>query len=300
MKFAIRLAITALIFWLIFRAIDVDQVWNVWLSIRPEWLLLALLLQFGSVVMAAMRWQWVMRAMDYGQDAWFYLRSYFKGMFFNQGLPTSIGGDALRVLDVASRGFRKRDAFVGVLTDRLIGLWALMLLNTLALLFSLGVLPDTLFMGVLLFVLTGSLGFTVLFVLHRWAWLQGHVVTQQIAKISSAVTRSFQGQALRVLFGSLAVHGFAMLSFWALGNAVGLDYGVLTYLAIVPPAILLTVIPVSLAGWGIREGALVGLFGLLQADTASVLAISILYGLVLIAVSLPGLWVYLSDKNRAV
>ncbi|MDH4316764.1 MAG: lysylphosphatidylglycerol synthase domain-containing protein, partial [Desulfobulbaceae bacterium] len=77
------------------------------------------------------------------------------------------------------------------------------------------------------------------------------------------------------------------------------DYPLSVYLILVPPVILLTILPISLAGWGVREGALIGLFILiLGADRSKVLSFSILYGLINIAVSLPGLYFYLNDKNK--
>ena len=82
------------------------------------------------------------------------------------------------------------------------------------------------------------------------------------------------------------------------GWALGLRYDLTTYFVIVPPAILLTVIPVSLAGWGVREGALVALFSFIGADKATVLTMSILYGLTLIIVSLPGFLIYLGGRQR--
>jgi hypothetical protein len=47
----------------------------------------------------------------------------------------------------------------------------------------------------------------------------------------------------------------------------------------VPPALLLSALPLSLSGWGVRESALAGAFGLIGAPTAEVVAVSILYGL---------------------
>ena len=64
-----------------------------------------------------------------------------------------------------------------------------------------------------------------------------------------------------------------------------------------PPALVLTVIPISVAGWGVREGALVGLFSLIGADKAAVLMMSLLYGLTLIIVSMPGLVTYLKGRH---
>jgi len=66
----------------------------------------------------------------------------------------------------------------------------------------------------------------------------------------------------------------------------------------VPPALVLTVIPISIAGWGVREGALVGLFSLIGADRTIVLMMSVVYGILLILVSLPGLAVFLRGRRR--
>ena len=101
LKFLARLAVSVLILAVILRSIDLRQASQVALRAAPEWLLLALLMQFCSTGVAAYRWQLIMRNLGFGQTFSFYWNSYFKGMFFNQGLPTSIGGDALRVLDVA-------------------------------------------------------------------------------------------------------------------------------------------------------------------------------------------------------
>ena len=57
-------------------------------------------------------------------------------------------------------------------------------------------------------------------------------------------------------------------------------------------------VPISLAGWGVREGGMIGLFTLLGADLTLVLSMSIIYGLILIITSLPGLAIYLSGKHQ--
>ncbi|NOX79829.1 MAG: UPF0104 family protein, partial [Deltaproteobacteria bacterium] len=83
-----------------------------------------------------------------------------------------------------------------------------------------------------------------------------------------------------------------------LGVSVGLDYPLTVYLVLVPPVILLTILPISMAGWGVREGAMIGFFLLIGADRSKVLSLSILYGLLALTASLPGLLVYVSQKNR--
>ena len=97
---------------------------------------------------------------------------------------------------------------------------------------------------------------------------------------------------------SLLIPVLAMLGFFATGWALGLRYDLMIYFAIVPPALVLTVIPVSIAGWGVREGALIGLFSLIGANKTTVLMMSLLYGLTLIVVSLPGLVTFLKGRQH--
>jgi hypothetical protein len=70
------------------------------------------------------------------------------------------------------------------------------------------------------------------------------------------------------------------------------------FLVAIPPIFLLTIIPVSLAGWGVRESAMVGILVLVGAAKSGVLAISILYGLILIISSLPGAYFWTVSKKR--
>ena len=66
------------------------------LSVIPvRILILALVMQLASTTVAAFRWFLIMRRMGSTANVFFFMKSYFKGTFFNQGLPTSIGGDGI-------------------------------------------------------------------------------------------------------------------------------------------------------------------------------------------------------------
>ncbi len=99
---------------------------------------------------------------------------------------------------------------------------------------------------------------------------------------------------------SIVIHILSMINIFLIGRSVGLDYDFVTFTIIVPPVILLTLVPISLAGWGVREGAMIGLFTLIGADKSIVLSMSILYGIILVVASLPGLYVYLHGKHHHV
>ena len=298
LKFLLRLAATALILTLIMRSINTAQVWQVLKQTRLDYLAAALLLQFGSTAVSAYRWQLIMQNLQFGQSFAFYWRSYFKGMFFNQGLPTSIGGDAVRMLDIASLGFRKRDALYGVMVDRIIGLGALMSLTLLAYLLSPDLLPKQVHRPILLIISLGAVGFFGIFFIKYFTWLSRFPKLAIISIIAERLHQALSSQRVLLVMTSLLIPIFALLGFFATGWALGLRYNLMTYFAIVPPALVLTVIPISVAGWGVREGALVGLFSLIGADKTAVLMMSLLYGITLIIVSLPGLITYLKGRHH--
>ena len=297
-KLLLRIVATLFILTLIMRSINAAQVWQVLKKTRLDYLAAALVLQFGSTAVSAYRWQMIMQNLHFGQNFAFYWRSYFKGMFFNQGLPTSIGGDAVRMLDIASRGFRKRDALYGVMVDRIIGLGALMSLTLLAYLLNPDILPKQVHRPILLIISTGALGFFSIFFIKYFTWLNRYPKLAIINIIAERLHQALSSKRLLLVVASLLIPILALLGFFATGWALGLRVSLMTYFAIVPPALVLTVIPISVAGWGVREGALVGLFSLIGADKTAVLMMSLLYGLTLIIVSLPGLVTYLKGRHH--
>jgi uncharacterized membrane protein YbhN (UPF0104 family) len=298
-KLLIRILVTVSIFTLILRSVDINQIWATVEQAKPALLLIAILMQFGSTTVAAYRWQLIMHNLHFGQSFSFYWRCYFKAMFFNQGLPTSIGGDALRVLEVARQGFRKRDALYGVVLDRLVGLAALMLLNIVAYVFNPGLLPIQVYHFTVWLMIAGLISFVGVSLLRRLPWLDNYPKLTVVKTLSVKLHEAFLTNRAHLIVSSLLIHLLAMVGWFATGWALGLRYDLVTYFVIVPPAILLTVIPISLAGWGIREGVMVTLFAMIGADKAAVLALSILYGLTLIIVSLPGFVMYLSARQRS-
>jgi hypothetical protein len=294
----VRIVITFIILALIFRNIDVQNVKNIIVNADLKLLVLAIIFQLFSTLLAGYRWGKVMSKLNFGQSKSFYMKSYFKGSFFNQGLPTSIGGDAIRVLDVASSGHKKREAFIGVFIDRILGLAGLLVLNLVANYFLPGLLPENLFLMINAIVFAGLVGFICFIYIHNIKAFDKGRLLNYIFKISrqlNQILHDTRSISFHLAVGVL-IHLFSIINIFLIGQSVGLEYNLLTMAVIVPPVVLLTLIPVSLAGWGIREGAMIGLFSLIGASSANVLSMSILYGIILIIASLPGLYTYLTSK----
>jgi len=186
-----------------------------------------------------------------------------------------------------------------VAVDRGLGLAGLLLFNFLALQTNEDLLPRPAFLTVNGLVSLGMAGFVVVYFLHRINWLEKSKMTVVFFRISerlAAVLDGLKALAVHVPL-SLFIHLLALLSIYCIGLAVGLVFDFWTYMVIVPPVILLTIVPVSLAGWGVREGGMIGLFTLIGGDKTQVLSMSILYGVALIITSLPGLYAYLTHRR---
>ena len=294
----LKLALSVILLWLIFDRLDNEQLWSTISNIGLTTLILALLLQLASTLTAAYRWSLIQQWLGDPPDTRFYAKSYFKGSLFNQLLPTSIGGDAYRVLENGHRINSHKEAFFGVFIDRIAGLLGLLLLSGIALIWLPDLLPSniTMTIGVILVIgFSGALFGLCLHKLPRWKW----PLWSSLQKLSRRFARVYRnGKTISIQLGlSVLTHLFSMLVLMTLGQSLGLEFELMVYLAVIPPVILLTLLPLSFAGWGIREGAMVGIFALIGAPVEAVLAMSVIYGLTLVAASLPGLWFFIHDKQ---
>lgn len=280
--------------------IDFSSVLDLMLQAQPLYLVSALALLIASQLVAAYRWKLIMELLDYPHPLSFYIKSYFKGALFNQLLPTSIGGDAYRVAEVKAQGGQTREAFYGVFIDRIVGLIGLLVITLFAGIFSKGLFPEHIFYTINGLIAVAFLGFFVLLALHKIQWLEKFAITKLFYDLSHRFRRVYKTpkRISQQLSLSILIHLLAMFAIFGIGHSVGINEPIATYLVIIPPAILLTILPISFAGWGVREGALIVLFMMIGVEQTHVLAMSLLFGILLIIAALPGLVFYLRNPHK--
>jgi hypothetical protein len=85
-----------------------------------------------------------------------------------------------------------------------------------------------------------------------------------------------------------------------IARGMGIAVGTLECLVLVPPVLLVSTLPISVAGWGVREGAMVTAFGFAGVAESEAVALGVLFGLVVLVVGLPGglIW-FLTGRERA-
>ncbi len=296
---AIKLIITVSIFYLLFRYIDFDDLYAILAKSHGGYILLALLAQLISMYLAIYRWKLIMSRLKFDEKSSFYTKSYFKGTFFNQILPGSIGGDAVRMLDLVQKGYDKKDAFYGIFVDRVVGLVGLLVLNLIANNLFYDTYPSWLYTLLNIVTLGGIAGFTAMLYLDKLTFLSNIKGLNLLFRLGLRMRKLYANKAvlLKHIAISVVVHMFSVVAIFFLALSVDVWMGLHIFLIAVPPVFLLTIVPISLAGWGVREGAMVAILMLVGIAKAKILAISILYGLLLIITALPGAWIFNKYKN---
>lgn len=239
------------------------------------------------------RWLVVLAAIGGRYRFWAAFRIMFIAIFLNQALPSTIGGDAARMYFSRRDGLDLATAINGVMLERMVAVIGLILLVVATqplLLARIGDNPAKYVFPALAAV--AALGVGALMMLdrvperwRRWTAVRG------LVRLAEDTKRLFLHPGYAAAAIAMGIVGQVLISFifFVLAKALHIDaIDLLDCLVLVPPVILITTIPISIAGWGVREGAMVTLFALVGVPQGDSFVLSILFGLISIVVALPG------------
>jgi glycosyltransferase 2 family protein len=276
-----QIAVTVVLLVALVRLLDTIKLRQLFQATDSIWLTIGFIILFAQQALAAERWRLVARALSVPPRKFsFYLFWQGLGMLCSMVLPSIIGADLTRTYAMSRRvpiGIVLRV----VLIDRALGLLALGTLVVVALI----VLPRFFITHPLLLlpVAIASGGAAVYFILTRWlpklAGTHKFILAGRQLGLDLRHTVEGSGNS-RVIIVSLSIHVLSVFAFFALGKAIGISgINFAHYLAIVSCGILVTVIPISIGGWGIRESAFVIGFGMLSVEPERAFALSATFGL---------------------
>lgn len=290
-----------LIAWVLSK-VDMAAAWAEAKSIDPAMAVLAVVLMVFQIGLGAVRWGLVLRSLS---AAFHWLQTvsvYYVGVFFSIVLPGAVGGDAVRMWFARKNGLTLGAAFNSVALERAVTVFGLVLLVCLTqpiLMMRLPDLPGAWVFPMLLAVcVLGILTLATLDKLpqslHRWRVMRG------LAVLAADTRKLFfhPGYSLATLVVALIGHINLSMAVYVLAVGLGLDVHALDCLVLVPPVILIMTLPISIAGWGLRETAMVTAFGFVGIPDSSALVLSILFGIVTMLTALPGGLVFLLAGGR--
>jgi uncharacterized membrane protein YbhN (UPF0104 family) len=283
---------------------------EIWREIRhadPFWLALSFSLHALGLLISAVRWRILIAAQGHRAPLGYLIRSYLVGTFFNTLLPSRIGGDVVRIWDGKhlSRSLVKSSAVVFV--ERLSGIIVLLVFAAGAALLRLDMARRIPVIWISLILGLAGLG-GVFLLLHpfpaRWlerisgpAFLRG--AASRVGDLQRAV-RGFrdQGAALaRVFFWALLLQINVVIHFILIGKALHLRIAPLDYFIFIPIVLLIQLIPVTINGLGLREGAYTEIFAFYGISPGAAVSFSLIDVAFMLAVGLVGGVLYILRRG---
>lgn len=269
----------------------------VWRPMMLVWLGAALAVTFVGIVLSALRWQRVLAALELPARVPTLLRHYLASLFVGNFLPTTIGGDVLRVRRLAADTGDTAGTMASVVLERLTGWLVLPVLTIVALTVNPGlrrVSPGPSSTAFTVAVATLVLLAALLFVASSPSVgrkIEGREGWRRFTgAVHLGLDRARRNPALAF---EICTVGFAyqlavMLSAFLAANALGLDVGWTAILAFFPIVAIVQVLPLTVSGLGTREAALVFFLQPLGVAPADAFALGLLVYLVNLGVSLLG------------
>ncbi|MGY2803916.1 uncharacterized membrane protein YbhN (UPF0104 family) [Bradyrhizobium sp. USDA 4506] len=272
--FVIRAAVSVGLLYLGLRGINFATIRFRLNHINALWIALAITTAVFQIFIGAQRWREISDLCHAPLGNLKALRYNIIGSFFNQTLPSSIGGDVVRLWLVKCTGAGWRAATYSILIDRAVGLLALAFIIIANLPWSYAIISDANGRLALVFFNLATLGAGVGFLLvghMHWAWLKRQWPIIHVHACSAIANQMIfnksTGPKIAVL--SLTIHVLTVVIAWCCARAIDAPSDFERLLMLTPPIILITMMPISIAGWGVREATMMvafGYAGLAQTD----------------------------------
>ncbi len=282
LKVAISLGLFSYLVWVSDPKQILTILGNVYHQDRLAWVWYSVILGFVSVWFLAWRWQVVLRAFGYDYDKTSLYGIYLVGMFFNNFLPTSIGGDIVRIYRIADDTEERTLAFSSVIIERLLGIASTLFLSILALLYvsrfysdkRLMIISVILFAAIIIFFALMFRDTPVAFMLRMFDKLTLLRIGEKMNKMIQSIhlLKNNPGILFSVFVLSTLSQAAIVLMNYTLVRAFDLKVGVVYLFLVVPVTFLLTMLP-SINGVGFRDGGYI--FFLSKVGVANAAAISL-------------------------
>jgi uncharacterized membrane protein YbhN (UPF0104 family) len=304
---ALKVVVSVGLLAVLFAKIDVTRLWAAARQASLAWFAVALALYFLNVLVSVWRWQRLLGAQDLEVPDSRLMSSYLVALFFNNFLPSNIGGDVIRISDTAGAAGSKTVATLVILSDRVLGLIGLVLVSAVGASVASGgathpapIWPVWLWAGFAVAAIVSAPAVLApagigrllqpLTVLHpEWVGDRIESTTAVLYRF-----REHPGAIASCFCGAVSVQGIMVLFYVAVAHALHVNVSPWDLAVIVPLSFLIQMAPVSLNGFGVREATFSFYFARLGLPIESGLLVSLASVSLMMLFSLSGAVVYVA------
>jgi len=284
----LRITASAAMLAVLLPRVNFSSVLPDWSMRAGLWLTGALVVTLLGIVLSALRWRQVLHALGQPARVSTLVSHYLAGQFVGNFLPSTIGGDVLRVTRLSATNGDRPDSFASVVLERLTGWLVLPVICLTGLMIN----PNLMNLGaasaVAVILSVGTLVLLVVLIAagasprlgRRLAGREGWRRFVEAVHLGIDRFRRRPGAALAVLAVGFAYQLAVVVAAYFGARALGLDVGPTAILAFMPAVAIAQVMPISVGGLGVREGAFVLFLHPLGVPTGQAVALGLLvYGL---------------------
>lgn len=307
----LKIAVSATLLTVLLRRADLGRVVEGLRGADPVWIALALALYVSGVGVSAWRWQRLLVAQGVRLPLAKLFESFLVATFFNNFLPSNVGGDVIRIADTARAAGSKTIATTVVLLDRGIGLLGLFLIAAVGATVSRWSTADagpvgatTLWAGLVAGTIVSVPVLMAPRIVHVLAGpvrrLHPEWIDERLDRLTNALTRFRESPATMVatFAGAVVVQAIMVLFYYALALGLGIPIDLPHLALLVPVSFVVQMLPISINGLGVRE-AFFGLYlGRLGVPLHSALLLSLGGAAIVMVVSVAGAGAYLGRLKR--
>lgn len=264
----LQAAATVLLVGWILRRNDASAVFGYLRACDPGWFLVAVAVMAASIAIGVRQWRVLLEAQAVAVPRLRLFRAYNLGMFLNFVLPSGVGGDVVRAVQIHREAKGGTRGVAATLLDRMAGLFTLALFASVASWLLAATHPEPLFKHLawasgatsLLFCIGAVVLFSrriVGWISPMARWLGEGALLDRARDLRHAFLhyRSEPGVAIHVVALSVATQFLRILVHWCCARALGLPLDFAWILLFVPIVALISILPISVGGWGLREGS---------------------------------------------
>ena len=305
----LKLGVSAALLWVLFSRVDFARLWSIARGASVPWLFGALGLYLAMILASAWRWGLLLRAQHIHLPFSRLTSSFLVATFFNNFLPSNIGGDVIRIADTAPAAGSKTLATTVVLIDRGIGLLGLVLVAAIGasagprlIDAGPGVGAGMLWAGFIGATLVATPALLVPDALPRLLqplrFIHPEWIDERLSRLGGALTRFRETPAALAgcFAGALVVQAVLVGFYWAIARSMNIPIGFASLAVVVPISFIVQMLPVSMNGFGVREATFGFYFTRLGLPLESALLVSFTGAALIMLFSLSGGVAYLLRK----
>ncbi|MFH1440552.1 MAG: lysylphosphatidylglycerol synthase transmembrane domain-containing protein [Candidatus Omnitrophota bacterium] len=309
MAIFLRIAISIFILIFLFRQVDRKTLFELIKNADKMLLFFAFIVYFGNYLLGLFRWEMLLKAVKIHLSMKRIIMSFSGGIFFSLFLPSTIGGDFIRTVDLAAHTKKPKEVVATVFLDRLSGYIGLVLLSLLAVIFGWRFVQDRavlLSVAVITLILCSVL--LVLFNSFIYSKINKFLHTPNAGKIKEIIRNLhqeihyFRNHKKIIIYNiiiSIFIQSISPIVFYLIGLALGVKINIMYYFIFLPIIGAITLLPVSIGGLGLRDATTIYFFSKACVSKDLAFAMSLLnFSFILVYGALGGLIYVFTVRHR--